>query len=296
MVFLDFVDIIASNECVLHFLREKGVLRGSCLCIQCNHVMSTQAYSAALDGCVFRCSKCKRRKSIRVGSFLVDCKLPLRTFASLVYMLQLDVHYNVISEELEVEAHTVTNYANLLREEYSRNLLEFGQMLGGPGHTVQIDESLLAKAKVTRNMHARPVREQWVFGAYDVNDKTGWIELVENRDAATLLPLIQSWCLPGTRIISDGWAAYNRLHELGFEHHVVIHERHFVDPETGLHTNNVEAYWQRCKRQFKRMYGTSRDLLSSHLDQFLWRERFGRSFTDRWNNTLELLRKHYTEE
>jgi transposase-like protein len=142
-------------------------------------------------------------------------------------------------------------------------------------------------------MHARPVREQWVFGAYDVEEKRGWIQLVDDRSANTLLPLIQEWCLPGTIIVSDGWAAYNGVVNLGFEHRVVIHENHFVDPLTGTHTNNVEAYWQRCKRRFKRMYGTSHALLASHLDEFLWLERNGKTFSDRFFNTLKILRMHY---
>jgi hypothetical protein len=211
-----------------------------------------------------------------------------------------------IAELLDMCAETVGDYANLLREEYSKDLIANGRMLGGPGHTVQIDESLLAKAKRSRNMHARPVREQWVFGAYDIEAKAGWIQLVENRDAETLLPLIQQWCLPGTAIISDGWGAYCTIRNgivvsshiqdrLGFTHHVVIHEHNFVDPNTGVHTNNVEAYWQRCKRRFKRMYGTSRNLLASHIDEFMWQERWGRTHSKRFFNTLNLLKRYYTQ-
>ena len=152
---------------------------------------------------------------------------------------------------------------------------------------------MLSHSKNTRNGHARPVREQWVFGAYDVEKKLGWIQLVENRSSETLLPIIQSWCLPGTIIVSDGWAAYRNFTTLGFRHEVVIHENYFVDPLTGVHTNNVESYWQRCKKKFKRMYGTSRSLLSSHVDDFLWLERYGKTIGSRWENTILLLRRHY---
>ena len=258
--------------------------------------MLTQIRPRARDGRAFRCSKCKSEKSIRVGSFLVDCHLALDIFASLVYLLQTDMSFKFIAELLDLRADTVGDYANLLREEYGKDLIENGGMLGGPGRIVQIDECLLAKAKRSRNNRARPVREQWVFGAYDVEAKVGWIELVENREADTLLPLIQEWCLPGTVIVSDGWAAYNNIqNRLGFEHHVVIHEHNFVDPVTGVHTNNVEAYWQRCKRRFKRMYGTSRNLLPSHVDEFLWQERHGKTHSGRFNNTLDLLKRHYTQ-
>jgi hypothetical protein len=148
---------------------------------------------------------------------------------------------------------------------------------------------VVSAPKLTRNRHARPVAEKWVFGAYDTERKIGWIKQIPDRSAETLLPLISDWFLPGTIVVSDGWAAYNRVHELGFEHEVVVHEHHFVDPITGVHTNAVEAYWQRCKRRFKRIFGTSYDLLGSHIDEFLWLERYGRRLSDRWTNWFECL-------
>ena len=91
-------------------------------------------------------------------------------------------------------------------------------------------------------MHARPIRGIWIFGMYDTVQKIGCIQMVENRSAETLFPIIQQWVNPGSIIVSDGWAAYNRIEEIGFRHEVVIHEDHFVDPATGIHTNNVENY------------------------------------------------------
>lgn len=148
---------------------------------------------------------------------------------------------------------------------------------------------MIARQKLTCNRHARPVAEKWILGAYDTVLKRGYIQLVEDRSAETLLPIISSWCEPGAIIYTDGWAAYNQLGSLGFRHHSVIHERHFVDPETGVHTNSVESYWQRCKRKLKKMYGTKFTLLPSYLDEFMWNERFGGSFFDKWKNTLKCL-------
>jgi len=39
--------------------------------------------------------------------------------------------------------------------------------LGGPGHVVAIDESVVARAK-RGNRRARPVPVQWVFGGVDL--------------------------------------------------------------------------------------------------------------------------------
>lgn len=43
---------------------------------------------------------------------------------------------------------------------------------------------------------------------YDVIEKFGFLEFVDDRSANTLLPIIQNHVLPGTLIRSDQWAAY----------------------------------------------------------------------------------------
>ena len=109
------------------------------------------------------------------------------------------------------------------------------------------------------------------------DSKTGFIFMVEDRSARTLLPLIQRMVAPGTHIMSDGWKAYGGISALPekYEHSVVNHSENFVDPADGTCTNGVEAYWSRCKRLFKTMSGTQEPLIPSYLDQFQWRERNG---------------------
>ena len=107
------------------------------------------------------------------------------------------------------------------------------------------------------------------------------MELVDHRDAATLLPIILAHVQPGTTIWSDGWAAYNNLATTpaisGYS--TVNHSVEFVSP-TGVHTNHIESYWNRAKIKLKRMRGCHRSMLPSYLDEFMWRERYGRSNDD----------------
>ena len=67
---------------------------------------------------------------------------------------------------------------------------------------------------------------------------------VPDRTAATLEALILQHCLPGTHIISDGWAAYRNVAALQngiYQHSVVVHERYFVDPnDAEKRTQNIE--------------------------------------------------------
>ena len=63
---------------------------------------------------------------------------------------------------------------------------------------------------------------------------------------------------------------------LGYVHRTVNHSRHFRDPVTGVCTNHVEAYWSAVKAKFKAMHGTTAHMLTSHLDEHVWRERYVR--------------------
>ena len=86
----------------------------------------------------------------------------------------------------------------------------------------------------------------------------GVMEIVQRRDAATLLHIIQSHVRPGSIIWSDEWAAYyRRVQQLPsvMQHQVVNHSIEFVNSTTGVHTQNVESYWNRVKTKFKRMNG-----------------------------------------
>jgi transposase-like protein len=98
---------------------------------------------------------------------------------------------------------------------------------------------------------------------------------VQHRNAQTLLPVIQQYILPGTTVMSDLWAAYNTVANLGYTHFTVNHQVHFVDPVSWATTNHIESLWQKAKSRNKRQYGTHRAMLKSYLIEFMWRAEFG---------------------
>ena len=107
----------------------------------------------------------------------------------------------------------------------------------------------------------------------------GVMTIVPDCTATTFLPILQRHLLSGTTVHSDQWTAYNRVQQLPSvrTHNTVNHSLHFVDLGTGIHTQNVESYWNRVKGKFKRMKGVHQDMLPSYLDEFMWRERYGRT-------------------
>jgi len=117
--------------------------------------------------------------------------------------------------------------------------------LEGWGIVIQIDESLVAKHKYSVDT---ALDQQWIFGLYDTTTKLGHIQLVYDRRADTLILIIQKFVLHGSTIFSDQWAIYGQLRNLGYNHQTVNHKKNFVDPQTSVCTNSIEAYWSRDKR------------------------------------------------
>ena len=143
----------------------------------------------------------------------------------------------------------------------------------------------------TQNHRGRATtREVWVFGIVDTSQQPslGYMEVVPAHNAATLLPSIQAHVAPGTIVYSDEWAAYNQVGNLPNvgSYRTVNHSLHFVDPVTGTHTQNVGSYWSRVKNKFKRMKGVASEQLPSYLDEFMWRERYGRTANTALNSIL----------
>ena len=112
-----------------------------------------------------------------------------------------------------------------------------------------------------------------------VSPALGVMELVASRDAATLLPIIQRHVHPEIVVWSDMWAAYNNVQHLPpvAQHQTVNYIIEFVNSTTGVHTQNMESYWNRVKIKIKRMRGCHDQIMSSYLDEFMWREHHGRT-------------------
>ena len=89
-------------------------------------------------------------------------------------------------------------------------------------------------------------------------------------------------CLDKLLQHSTLWRAYGEIRAFpeGYNHLRVNHLVHFVDPVTKECTNHVENMWKNTKISHKRhkaRCGTQRSLLSSYLQEFMWRLRFGKN-------------------
>ena len=146
------------------------------------------------------------------------------------------------------------------------------------------------------NRGRRALRENWVFGvvctAY--SPARGYFEVVDRRDRDTLMPILQRVLLPGTEVHSDDWGAYFNMpaHAPNVQtHRVVVHAANFVDPVTGVHTQEVESAWARLKYKVKMRKGVRHYDLQSFLNEHMWRDWRGEN--DVFTNFLQVLSRYY---
>ncbi|XP_050340834.1 uncharacterized protein LOC126767342 [Bactrocera neohumeralis] len=86
--------------------------------------------------------------------------------------------------------------------------------IGGPGKTVQIDESKFGRRKYNKG---RRVEGHWVLGMIEDGSEVIRLEVCPDnlRTADILIPLIQKHVAEGSVIRTDCWRAYNALPNFG---------------------------------------------------------------------------------
>ena len=92
------------------------------------------------------------------------------------------------------------------------------------------------------------------------------------RDRATLIPIIERECKVGSVIHSDEWPAYLILNDIGYHHKTVNHQKNYVNPISGAHTQGIERSWLDARIDIlKKKRGVPIHLFQSHLDYYCWR-------------------------
>lgn len=332
MLLKDFyIEVISSEAACVEYLQNNlllGDAEAQDPCHKCGGEMSQKRRKTRKGDWIpiFRCTKtgCQTTRSVRTGNkffFYTDlngrmnCNLSLCAIMELMYLFIADMPLRNVVTLTGRSTNTVTDWFNMCREVCSSVISKRPQMEGTFQHPIQIDESRFAgRRKYNRGRlltgDAQPVSEDedahvenarnhgarvdgpWVFGLRQGNDCRYFH--VERRDKATLLPIIKRECKVGSEIHSDEWAAYRCLPAEGFVHETVNHQRNYVDPMTGAHTQAIERSWLDAKiKILRKMRGVPVATFQSHLDYFCWR-MYRRDAPDLLLAFLEDVRVTYT--
>jgi len=102
------------------------------------------------------------------------------------------------------------------------------------------------------------------FWCYKRNTHRCIIVPIENRSTETLTAMIQKHIVPGIIIYTDAWKGYTNLSALNYKHSILNHSNNFVNPVTGVHTQNIERLLREIRSSVPR-YG----ILEKHYKHYL---------------------------
>ena len=272
MFFDDLCELCKSKERLMEWLGKERLLgdyHGSCQKCNSGTVRVVKDGSYPTDGVVWRCTYCARKISIRRNSWFAGSHLTLQQIMKLTYLWVWRCDQRFIMRECHLGSNTtIVDWCNFAREVCVSVLETDSKPIGGPGTIVEIDESKFGRRKYHRG---RRVDGVWVFGGIERGDRGNcFMVTVEDRSAATLIPIIKKYILPGSKIMSDCWKAYDCLENEGYIHGTVNHSIEFINSETGDHTQSIESTWRAVKKSLPRS-GSTKGMYDSYFAEFIFR-------------------------
>ena len=138
--------------------------------------------------------------------------------------------------------------------------------IGGNSAIVEIDESKFGKRKYIRGHQMDGV---WVLGLVERTEERRIILVAVDRGTqSTLFEKITANVNFNSHLFTDGWKAYRGLDDIYNSHSTVVHEKHFKDPITGVHTNTIEGNWSAIKLQVP-FRNRTKTLVTLYLVRFM---------------------------
>ena len=262
----EIIPLVTDEEACIGFLIDHQLVYSQPRCTRCRK-------STYRNGRMWQCTnrQCNWKKSIFKDSVFGNTRLPPQTILLIGYLWLVKCSPSFIQLMTGCSSATVTHFTKLLRQLVADEVEENEGQIGGENVIVEVDESKFGKRKHHRGHH---VEGAWVIGGVErTPEHRVFAEVVERRDAATLLEVVRRRIAPGSIVHSDLWRAYRAIPSAAhLEHRTVNHSRHFVDPDTGVHTNTIEGTWHGIKVGIPERV-RRRGMIETHIAEFIWRRQ-----------------------
>ena len=272
----------ASNLQVAHWLVRHKLMDATCNIAGCQETNCEVVNNG--DGRVgLRCPSCHHISRGGLRGFFSNSRLGFVKTLLLMFAIVSGISRKnlKIMTGLHFNKNTYTKYildvSQICAEALERNRRAEKFLLA------QIDETAFGKRKYHVGRRRRNAGAQWgltIVKVCPITGKTLRVDLVflpdNKRGVAQLAPIIMNRMAPGGEIHTDCWRAYPECAARAeCTHKTVNHSEHFRDPDSGVHTNNVEGIHGVLKRaamaQFGRLPYLPSDGLPYYLDLLIWR-------------------------
>jgi len=253
-------------------------LDGIVRCPTCNSDGVVYLEKAGLYKC--RGKHPRQKFSLKVGTIFEDSPIPLEKWLPAVWLI-VAAKNGISSYEIH-RALGVTQKTAWFMLHRIRLAMRTGSFMkaGGEGSGgVEVDETFIGGK--ARNMHASRLKagkiaqggkgKALVIGMLERGGRVK-AQVIPNRKAKTVQPLVREHVEPGTEVFTDFWLGYWGLDEQ-FAHQMVDHAVEYVNGR--VHTNGLENFWSLLKRGIG---GTYVSVEPFHLHRYLDEQVF------RYNN------------
>ena len=175
-----------------------------------------------------------------------------------------------VERELGVTYKTAWRMCHMIREYMAS--LDSDDPLGGPGYTVEIDETLIG-GSVSGMGSGYKGNKTCVVGMLERGGELV-TRVAARRTKEAMHGLILSHVLPGTTVNTDEFGGYKDIDQCGYRHVKVNHSAGQYATREGAGVNAIEGFWAQLKRGIN---GTHIHVSGKHLAKYLG------EFEYRWN-------------
>ena len=287
------------------------------ICPNCNHNIcyKFKKYDR------FKCAKCKKQFTVRIGTIFEGSKIPLRKWFMATYLIachKKGISSHQLARDLKVTQKTAWFMLHRLRHKLGLAEDKEKQLEG----TVQLDETFVGGKNKNRHADKKVENSQ----GRSFKDKTPVMGMLQEREieivhrpnkiepdkivkevvivkesivvchkvtdtkATSLEPIIRAKVKTGSILVSDEWFGYANLH-VGYDHRIVDHRAKEYVNVNGDTSNAIEGFWTLFKRAYIGIYHyMSRKHLQLYADEVAYRYNTKRmKDCERWKVAIAIV-------
>jgi transposase-like protein len=220
---------------------------------------------------LWKCKKCKKQFSVKVGTIMEDSAISLDKWLATIWLIA-NAKNGISSYEIH-RALGVTQKSGWFLLHRIRLAMQTGtfKKLSGP---VEADETYIGGLSKNRHKSKREAAGKWnqsqKVGVMGILERGGEVRtrIIDNADRPTLQGEIKRQVEKGAELFTDAWQSYKGLNA-EYIHQVINHAEEYV--RGNVHTNGIENFWSLLKRSIK---GTYVSVEPFHLFRYLDEQTF----------------------
>jgi transposase-like protein len=212
-----------------------------------------------------KCNECRKQFTVKIGTIFEDSHVPMHLWLQAIFLMcssKKGISTRQLQRMLGGSMKTAWFVGHRIRHAMAPG--SDAGPLGGPGATVEADETYLSKSPKTRKapgtaLHARPAPQVFSLIQRGGNVRSMYLDDKNIRGA------LDEHLDERSRLVTDGSQSYKFYMPTAEQHESVDHSK-FEWKRGDVHTNTLEGFFSIFKRG---LVGVYQHMDKKHLDRYL---------------------------